>query len=60
MKKINRSRIAIAMGIVIALADVYWTYTSYTLPIWLYLGAIILVADIVWLWADLSLMRRGA
>ncbi|MEM3227701.1 MAG: hypothetical protein QXR58_01290 [Candidatus Micrarchaeaceae archaeon] len=52
------SNLAIVMGIVVILADLYWTYTSYSVPEWLALGLIILVASIVWLIADLKL-RNG-
>jgi hypothetical protein len=52
-----KSRIAIMMGIIIAVADVYWTYTSYTDVVWLGLGVIIFVADLVWLTIDSNLME---
>lgn len=52
-----KSAVAILMGIVILIADLYWTYTSYYDTLWLALGVIILIADIVWLLADLSLMK---
>ena len=57
MNKGTKSNIAILMGLIIAIADIYWTYTSYNVPIWLWLGIIIFIADIVWLWADISLMK---
>jgi uncharacterized membrane protein YcjF (UPF0283 family) len=50
-----KSKLAILMGIVIIIADLYWTYTSYQTPIWLYLGVIIFVASIIWIAIDLNL-----
>lgn len=52
-----KGKIAILMGIIIAIADVYWTYTSYYDIIWVVLGAIIFVADIIWLYVDWNLMK---
>ncbi len=52
-----RSLIAVLMGIVILIADLYWTYTSYTDPTWLALGVIIAVADLIWLAIDFSYMK---
>ena len=51
-----KSQIAILMGIIIAVADLYWTYTSYTDVVWLGLGVVIFVADVVWLAIDFNLM----
>ena len=45
------------MGLVILIADIYWTYTSYYDMVWLALGAIILVADIVWIYIDYVMSR---
>ncbi|MCW6160142.1 MAG: hypothetical protein LVQ95_03595 [Candidatus Micrarchaeales archaeon] len=50
-------KIAVLMGIIIALADIYWTYTSYFDTTWLALGVIIFIADIVWLWIDIGMMK---
>jgi len=54
-----KSYLAIAMGIVILLADLYWLVagSSYTYPPWLAAGIIIFVADLVWLWLDYELMK---
>ena len=52
--------LAIAMGIVILVADVYWTYTSYYYTVWLALGIIILIADIVWIYLDYAMGRKRA
>jgi len=59
-----KSYLAIVMGIIILLADIYWLvfpvggYYSYQAPPWLAAGVIILVADLVWLWVDFSLMKK--
>jgi hypothetical protein len=45
------------MGVIILVADLYWTYTSYTYLPWLALGMIILVADLIWLAIDFSYMK---
>jgi hypothetical protein len=50
-----KTKLAILMGIIIIIADLYWTYTSYQTPIWLYLGVIILVASMIWIAIDLNL-----
>jgi hypothetical protein len=47
------------MGVIIAIADLYWTYTSYPDSLWLTLGAIIFIADLVWLALDFNLMRES-
>jgi hypothetical protein len=54
-----KSQIGLLMGVIIAIADLYWTYTSYTDSLWLSLGAIIFVADLVWIAMDFSLMRES-
>jgi hypothetical protein len=51
----GKSKLGILMGIVIIVADLYWTYTSYQTPIWLYLGVIILVASVIWIAIDVNL-----
>jgi hypothetical protein len=52
-----RGKLAILMGLVIAIADIYWTYTSSYDMLWVALGAIIFVADIVWLYIDWWMMK---
>jgi hypothetical protein len=56
----SKSYLAIAMGIVILLADIYWLVvgSSYTYPPWLAAGIIILVADLIWLGLDYGLMKK--
>lgn len=48
-----KSKLAILMGIVIGLTDLYWIYISYY-PIGRELGAIIFIANLIWLGIDLS------
>lgn len=57
MKANIRSWLAILMGIIILVADLYWTYTSSFDTLWLALGIVIAVADIVWIVIDYSLMK---
>ncbi len=59
MGNMTKSYIAILMGIIIAIADVLWTYQSYYDITWLVLGIIIFVADIIWIYIDYSLMAMG-
>ena len=60
----SKSYLAIAMGIIILVADIYWLvvpvsgYYSFQAPPWLAAGIIILIADLVWLWVDIDLMKR--
>ena len=54
-----KSQIGLLMGAIIAIADLYWSYTSYPDSLWLTLGAIIFVADLVWIAMDFSLMRES-
>ena len=52
-----KGRLAILMGIVIAIADVYWAYTRSYDMLWVALGIIIFIADIVWLYIDWGMMK---
>ncbi len=52
-----KSAVAMLMGVVILVADIYWTYTSYTDVTWLLLGIIIAVADLIWLAIDVSYLK---
>ncbi len=58
MDGMMKSNIAILMGVIIAFADIYWTYTSYFNATWLALGVIIFIADMIWLWTDISFRRK--
>jgi len=46
------NKIGIVLGIIILIADLYWTATSYSVALWLALGIIILIADIIWMLLD--------
>jgi hypothetical protein len=48
-----RRNLAILMGIIIVVSDLYWTYTSYTYTPWLVLGIIIFAASVFWIYLDL-------
>jgi hypothetical protein len=58
MKSSIKSWLAILMGLIILVADFWWTYTSYFDATWLALGVLIFVADLVWIVLDLSLMKK--
>ncbi len=52
-----KSKLAILMGIIIGITDIYWAYTGRFYGSGLVLGAIIFVANLMWLWIDLSFMK---
>jgi hypothetical protein len=58
MKGNAKSMLAMLMGVIILVADIYWTYTSSYDMTWVALGVIILVADLVWMYLDYSLMKK--
>lgn len=53
-----KSYLAILMGIVIIIADIYWLIVgnSYQYLPWLAAGIVIMVASIIWIILDISLM----
>ena len=55
----TKSYLAILMGVIIILADIYWLLigNSYTYLPWLIAGIIILVASIIWFYIDYDLMK---
>ena len=53
----QKLKISVLMGIIIALADIYWTYTSYFDTTWLALGIVVFIADMIWLWIDIGFMK---
>ena len=55
-----KSYLAIVMGVVIILADIYWLLvgSSYTYTPWLVSGIIIFVASLVWIFIDYDLMKK--
>jgi hypothetical protein len=56
----SKSYLAIGMGIVIILADIFWLLVgeSYTYAPWLIAGIIIFVASVVWIYIDYDLMKK--
>lgn len=56
----TKSYLAILMGIIIILADLWWLFTgnSYQYPPWLEAGVIIFVASVIWIGLDYSLMKQ--
>jgi hypothetical protein len=56
----SKSYLAIGMGIVIILADIFWLLvgTSYTYAPWLIAGIIIFVASVIWIYIDYDLMKK--
>ena len=53
-----KSYLAISMGIIILLADLWWTWTSYTYLPWLVAGVIIGVASAIWIGLVYDLMKK--
>jgi len=55
-----KSYLAIGMGIVIILADIFWLLVgqSYSYPPWLIAGIIIFVASVIWIYIDYDLMKK--
>jgi hypothetical protein len=58
MAKSAKSMLALLMGVIIIIADLYWTYTSYYDLTWLVLGVIIFIATIIWLVLDWDWMSK--
>jgi hypothetical protein len=56
----TKSIIAIAMGIIIILADIYWLIVgdSYLYLPWLVAGIVIFVASVIWIYIDYDLMKK--
>lgn len=51
------SYVAILMGLIILVLDIYWTYAAYAISEFLAIGIVILVADLIWLAIDIKLMK---
>lgn len=60
MKTSTKSYLAILMGVIIILADVWWLVTgdSYLYQPWLAAGIIIFAASLIWIYLDYDLMKR--
>jgi len=55
-----KSYLAILMGVIIILADVYWLVVgaSYKYAPWLIAGIVIFVASVIWIYLDYDLMKK--
>jgi len=55
----TKSYLAILMGIIIILADIYWLIVgnSYQYLPWLAAGIVIFIASIIWIILDYTLMQ---
>jgi len=55
-----KSYLAILMGIIIILTDVYWLVVgdSYKYAPWLIAGIVIFVASVIWIYLDYDLMKK--
>jgi apolipoprotein N-acyltransferase len=58
MKNDMKSSLAILMGIVIVIADLYWIYITYQYSVDLALGVIIFIAALIWIYLDMALMKK--
>ncbi len=56
MRATTKSYLAILMGITIV-ANLWWTWTSYTYLPWLAAAVIIFVASVEWIYLDYDLMK---
>ena len=56
----TKSIVAILMGVIIILADIYWLLvgSGYTYMPWLAAGVIIFIASVIWIYIDYDLMKK--
>jgi len=60
----TKSYLAILMGVIIILADIYWLvipvggFVSYNAFPWLMAGIVIFVASVIWIYLDYDLMTK--
>jgi hypothetical protein len=54
----TKSYLAILMGIIILLLDLWWTYASYPYEPWVAVGVVIFVASVIWIYLDYDLMQK--
>ena len=57
MKDKAKSYLAILMGIIIIILDIWWTYASYPYEPWVGVGMVIFVASVIWIYLDYKLMQ---
>ncbi len=53
-----KSYLAILMGVIIAILDLWWTYASIGYQPWETVGVIIFIATVIWIYLDYSLMKK--
>lgn len=53
-----KSWLAIVLGVIIAILDLWWTYESMGYQPWETVGIVIFVATIIWIYLDYDLMRK--
>ena len=53
-----KSWLAIVLGVIIAILDLWWTYASIGYQPWETVGIVIFVATIVWIYLDYDLMKK--
>ena len=53
-----KSYLAILMGVIIAILDLWWTYASIGYQPWETVGIVIFIATVVWIYLDYSLMKK--
>ena len=58
MAKSTKSMLAMLMGIIILVADIYWIYTSGGYALWIALGVVIFIATLVWLYLDWDWIKK--
>jgi hypothetical protein len=54
----TKSYLAILMGVIIIIVDLWWTVTSTMYLPWVVAGVVILVASVVWIYLDYDLMKK--
>jgi hypothetical protein len=54
----TKSYLAMLMGIIIIILDLWWTYASYPYEPWTAVGIVIFVASVIWLYLDYVLMKK--
>jgi hypothetical protein len=58
LKAVTESYLAILMGIIIVILDVWWTWASYPYQPWVTVGIMIFVASVIWIYFDYDLMKK--
>jgi len=53
-----KSYLAILMGVIIIILDLWWTYASMGYQPWETVGIVIFVASVIWIYLDYDLMKK--